>query len=49
MISLSVNAYNDKLDDIVNKYKSNTYIDSCKDINDKDHRFKISDIIRTSK
>ena len=46
----------DKLDDIVNKYnnkmkpvKSNTYIDSSKEINDKDPKFKIGDIVRISK
>ena len=50
----------DKLDDIVNKYnnayemkfvdvKSNMYIDSNKDIYDKDPKFKIGDIVRISK
>ena len=29
--------------------KSNTYIDSTKDINNKDPNFKISDIVRISK
>ena len=29
--------------------KSNTYIDSIKEINDKDPKFKIGDIIRISK
>ena len=29
--------------------KSNTYIDSCKEINDKDPNFKIGDIVRISK
>ena len=29
--------------------KSNTYINSSKDINDKDIKFKIGDIVRTSK
>ena len=29
--------------------KSNTYIDSSKEVNDKDHIFKISDIVRISK
>ena len=28
--------------------KTNTYIDSSKEINDKDHKFKISDIVRIS-
>ena len=29
--------------------KSSTYIDSSKEINDKDPKFKISDFVRTSK
>ena len=29
--------------------KSNTYINSSKEINDKDHEFKIGDIVRMSK
>ena len=29
--------------------KSNTYINSSKEINNKDHRFKIGDIVRISK
>ena len=29
--------------------KSNTYIDSSKEINDKDYKFKIGDIVRISK
>ena len=44
------------LDDINNKYnntikmkpvdvKSSTYIDSSKEINDKDHKFKVGDIV----
>ena len=60
MTSISKNVYNDKLDDIVNKYnntyhrtikmklvdaRSNTYIDSSKQINDEDSKFKIGDII----
>ena len=64
MTSISKNVYNDKLDDIVNKYnntcdstikmkpvdvKSNTYINTSKEINDKDPRFKIGDIVRISK
>ena len=57
--SIPKNVYLDKLDDIVNKYnnihhstvdlKSNTYIKSSKEINDKDPKFKIGNIIRTSK
>ena len=62
--SVSKNVYNDKLDDVVNKYnntyhstikmkpvdvKSNTYIDSSKEINDKGFKFKIGDIVRISK
>ena len=57
--SISKNVYLDKLDDIVNKYsyihhstvdlKSNTYIKSSKEINDKDPKFKIGNIVRTSK
>ena len=53
--------YNDKLDDIANKYnntyhrkikmkpvdvKQSTNIDSSKEINDKDPKFKIGDIAR---
>ena len=64
MTSISKNVYNDKLDDIVNKYnntyhrtikmklvdaRSNTYIDSSKQINDEDSKFKIGDIIWISK
>ena len=29
--------------------RSNTYIDSSKEINNKDHKFKIGDIVRISK
>ena len=29
--------------------KSNTYIDSSKEINDKDSKFKVDDIVRISK
>ena len=29
--------------------KSNTYIDPIKEINNRDHKFKIGDIVRTSK
>ena len=64
MASISKNVYNDKLDDIVNKYnntyhstikmkpvdvKSNIYIDSSKEINDKNPKFKIGDNVRISK
>ena len=56
MALVSKNGYLDKLDDIVNKYKikpvdvkSNTYIDSYKEINNKDPKFKIGDIVRISK
>ena len=63
MTSVSKKAYNDKLDDIVNKYnytyhctikmkpvgvKTNTYIDSSKEINDQDPKLKIGDIVRIS-
>ena len=61
---ISKNVYNDKLDDIVNKYdntyhskikmksadvKSNTYIDSSKNINDKSPEFEIGDMVKISK
>ena len=64
MISISKNVYNDKLDDIVNRYnntrrstikmkpvgvKSSTYIDSSKEINNKDPKSKIDGIARISK
>ena len=61
MSSISKNVYNDKLDDLANKYdnrtikakrrdvKSSTYIDSEKGVNNKDPKFKIGDIIRISK
>ena len=64
MASISKNVYNDKLDDIVNKYyntyhstikmkpvdvKSNIYIDSSKEINDKNPKLKIGDNVRISK
>ena len=49
MTSISRNAYIDKLDDIVNKY-NNTYniikMKPLDDINDKNHKFKIGDIVR---
>ena len=58
---ISKNVYNDKLDDLANKYdnraikakgrdvKSSTYIDSEKGVDNKDPKFKIGDIIRISK
>ena len=52
---ISKNVYIDKLDDIVNKYnkpvdvKPSTYIDSSKEINDENPKFKIGDIVRISK
>ena len=61
MSSVSKNVYIDKLDNIVNKYNntyhrtikmktcSKTYIDSSKEINNKDPKFKIGDIVRISK
>ena len=47
-----VNKYNNTYSTIKIKpldVKSNTYIDSNKEINDKDHKFKIGDITRISK
>ena len=58
MASISKNVFIDKLDDIVNHntikmksadVKSSRYIDSSKEINDKDLKFKIIDIVRISK
>ena len=59
MTSILKNVYNDKLDDVFNKHstikmkpadiKSNTYINSSKEINEKDPKFKIDDIVRISK
>ena len=50
MTSISKNLYINKLDDMKPAdVKSNTYIDSSKEINDKDHKFKIGDIVRISK
>ena len=58
MTSVSKNVYIDKLDDAANNslikmklvnIKSNTYIDSSKEINNKDPKFKIGDIVRISK
>ena len=63
MTAVSKIVYNDKLDDILNKYnnayhstskmkpvdvKSNTYIDSSKEINNKDPKYKIGDIVKIS-
>ena len=51
----------DKLDDIVNKYNNtyhntintkpeySAYIDCSKEINDKDHKFKVGDIVKISR
>ena len=60
MTSISKNVYIDKLDDIVNTYrrtikmkpvdvKPSTNIDSSKELNDQDLKFKIGDIFRISK
>ena len=59
MTAISKNVYIHKLDDIVNKYnntyhrtinvKSNTYINSSKEINDKDPKFKSDNIVKISK
>ena len=52
MAPVSKNVYIDQLDDIVNKYNysyKHTYIESSKDINNKDPKFKIGDIVRISK
>ena len=60
MTLVSKNMYMDKLDDLINNYhstikmkpvyvKSSTYIDSSKDINDKDRKLKIGNIVRVSK
>ena len=61
MTSISKTVYIDKLDNIVNKYnntyhkmkpvaiKSNTHIHSSKEVNDKDPKFEIGDIVRISK
>ena len=56
MSSVSKNVYNDKLDNIVRKYdntyhdttnvKSNTYIDSSKEMNNRDPKFEIGDTVR---
>ena len=59
--AVSKNVYFDKLDDIVNnKYhitikmkpiegKDNTYIESIKEVNDKDPQFKVVDHVRISR
>ena len=59
MTSILKNAYIDKLDDKANennntyhstiKIKSNTYIDSSKENNEKDPKLKIGDIVRIPK
>ena len=61
MTSISKNVYIDKLDDVVKKcniiyhsksyvdVKLSTYINYSKEINDKDPKFKIGDIVRISK
>ena len=59
MTSILKNVYSDKLDNIVNSYdntshnktdvKSRAYIDSSKEIHDKDSKFKVGDIVRISK
>ena len=47
MTLMSKNVYIDKLDNMKPAdVKSNTYIDSSKEISDKDHKFKIGDIVR---
>ena len=56
MTLVSKNVYIDKLDDIINKY-NNIYhskikmkpVDSSKEINNKDPKFKVGDIVRISK
>ena len=59
MTSISKNIYIDKLDNIVNKHnntyhstikmKSSTYMDSSKDNNENNPKFKIGDIVKISK
>ena len=57
MTSISKNLYINELDDIVNEYnntyhrtiKNNTYIDSNKEVYDKDPEFKVGDHVRVSK
>ena len=50
MTSISKNVHIDKLDDMTPvDLKSSTYIDSSKEINKKDQKFKIGDIVRILK
>ena len=60
MTAISKNVYIDKLDDIVNEYnniyhrkpvdvKDNTYIDSEKEVNNKNPKFKVGDYVRIFK
>ena len=57
MTSISKNVYINKLDNIVNEYnntyhttiKDNTYINTDKEVNDKDPKFKVGDHVRISK
>ena len=60
MTSISKNAYIDKLDDIIDEYnntikmkpidvKDNTYINTSKEINNKDPKFKVGDHVIISK
>ena len=60
MTSISKNVYIDKLNDIVDEYnntyhmkpidvKDNTYINTDKEINNKDPKFKVGDHVRISK
>ena len=56
MTSISKNVYIDKLNAIVNKYNNTyhttikmKYINTNKEINDKDPKFKVGDYVRISK
>ena len=56
MNSISENVYIDKLDEIVNKYnmkpidiKDNTYINTEKEVNNKDPKLQVGDHVRISK
>ena len=52
MTSISKNVYIDKLDDIVDEYNNTyhtTYINTSKEINNKDPKFKVGDHVRISK
>ena len=61
MTSVSKNVYIDKLDDIVDSYNTTyhrtikmkptdvKYVDSKKEVNDKDPKFKLGDLVRISK